>query len=93
MKGYQVEVRQFGDLVVAIEERMLAGREITKQDEEGIRECARQLLAFIGDSPHNAEASMRHEALESPRTIPASMSKVELATPDHARNGLKVFVF
>jgi len=44
-----VSVETSGDLIVAIETNMLAGREISKADEVAIRTAAHHLLAFIGD--------------------------------------------
>ena len=54
-----VVVERNGEHVVTIESRMLAGREISDEDEAVIEIAARHLLAFIGCSnpPERAEWS------------------------------------
>jgi hypothetical protein len=46
--GWAVEVRRHGDVVVCIEDRMLAGRDLSEEDADLIRGCAQQLLSFVG---------------------------------------------
>lgn len=46
--SWAVEVRSDGEPVVTIEDRMLSGRDISEADADLIRECAAQLLAFVG---------------------------------------------
>ena len=46
---WRVEVSTRGEQIVAIEPGMLAGKDLTPDDEATIRACARALLAFIGD--------------------------------------------
>lgn len=49
MKHWSVEVRSEGEVILAIETKMIYGVEPTEEQEELIRECARHLLAFVGD--------------------------------------------
>jgi hypothetical protein len=46
--SWAVEVRSDGEVVVTIEDRCLSGRDITEADADLIRDCAQQLLAFVG---------------------------------------------
>jgi hypothetical protein len=48
-KGWCVRVSVFNDLVVSISERELCGRDLTEEDEDLIRDCARHLLSFVGE--------------------------------------------
>lgn len=47
---WRVSVETSGELIVAIEPEMLAGRELSEADEDAIRTAAHHLLAFIGDA-------------------------------------------
>lgn len=46
---WSVTVSRHGEKIVTIETNCLTGRELSLDDEETIRTCARHLLAFIGD--------------------------------------------
>ncbi len=48
---WAVSVDRNGENVVTIESRCLSGRDLSPDDEQTIRDCARQLLAFVGDAP------------------------------------------
>lgn len=53
---WRVSVETSGELIVAIEPEMLAGREISEADEDAIRTAAHHLLAFIGDPAPQSRA-------------------------------------
>lgn len=53
-KHWAVSVWIDGDNILTIESNCLAGRDLSAEDEQCIRDCARQLLSFVGEptSPH-----------------------------------------
>ena len=51
---WAVTVFRDGEEIVTIESNCLSGREITPEDEETIRNCAKHLLSFIGDTGYVA---------------------------------------
>jgi hypothetical protein len=48
---WAVSVDRNGENILTIESRCLSGRYLSPEDEATIRDCARQLLAFVGDAP------------------------------------------
>ncbi|MET3601026.1 hypothetical protein [Martelella mangrovi] len=53
-KHWRIAVETSGELIVAIETEMLAGRELSEQDEATVDEAARHLLNWVG-RPHLPE--------------------------------------
>lgn len=49
MKHWSVSVCSEGEQILCIETKMISGVELTEEHEELIRECARHLLAFVGE--------------------------------------------
>lgn len=53
---WSVTVERDGENVVKIESNCLSGREISKEDEKVIRDCAHHLLSFIGEGRSDERA-------------------------------------
>lgn len=63
-RGWCVRVSVFTELVVSISERELAGRDLSEDDEDLIRDCARHLLSFVGEkTPMDNHSAMLRSAL------------------------------
>ena len=56
-KYWSVSVSSSGEEILTIEPQMVAGRELTTDDEEIVRTAAHHLLAFIGDPQPPARKS------------------------------------
>ncbi|MGV0879479.1 hypothetical protein V6767_20300 [Martelella sp. FLE1502] len=67
---WRVAVEISGELIVSIETEMLAGRELSEQDEATVEAAARHLLGFIGRSPQTTEGQVKVKPLEWQIVIP-----------------------
>jgi hypothetical protein len=68
---WSVTVERNGEIVVTIESNCLSGRAIGEEDEKIIRNCAHNLLSFIGDGFLQFEPNPREErkVVASPETV------------------------
>jgi hypothetical protein len=51
VKHFAVSVVRDGECILTIESNCLAGKDLTQEDEQCIRDCAQHLLSFIGKAP------------------------------------------
>lgn len=54
-KHWAVSVSREGETILTIESNCLAGRDLSAEDQQCVRDCARHLLSFVGDNPLQVE--------------------------------------
>lgn len=74
IEHWSVAVNRNGENILTIESNCLSGKDLTLEDQETIRQCARHLLSFVGAA----------EALAGQEEAPQQKDDEE---EDHARGG------
>jgi hypothetical protein len=80
--GYSVTVSKNGEVILTIEREMLSGAELSREDEEAIREAAEHLLAFVGP----ADGAQWEPPAEVPKMkVASTMNDWNMRLPDAQR--------